>query len=459
MDELGDTGLGPAEGGGPIIIEGISSRIFTIDDSIEVARNVTISGLRLEAGNGVRGGDPDPWDGWGGAILNRESLTLENVTIDSNVAATGGGIANVGSPMEFPILPTAVIRNSTLSNNDAEAGSGGGIVSIDANLELIQSTVSGNTADFTGGGLACFTVDSDGLLNESSTTIQSSTIYDNYASELGGGIYTNEYHNLFAVNNSIIAGNSAGMSAADIDDIDIMPTYSLIGDNTGTSLAAANPDMAGNIVGDPGMGGVINPMLAPLADNGGPTQTHLPLDFSPAIDKGDNGSLVLFTDQRGFGRIVNGLVDMGSVEFGSTALSGDFNGDGLYDLNDIDLLVAALASGSNDLRFDLTNDAQVTAEDLDAWLLEAGEANLGSGRAYLSGDANLDGVVDVSDFNLWNTNKFVPTAAWSLGDFNADGFTDVSDFNLWNINKFTTSRPANRGADESVWTAELRRFA
>ena len=60
--------------------------------------------------------------------------------------------------------------------------------------------------------------------------------------------------------------------------------------------------------------------------------------------------------------------------------------------------------------------------------------------AALLGDANTDGVVDVSDFNLWNTNKFAKTG-WSGGDFNGDGFADVSDFNIWNENKFTQLNP------------------
>ena len=61
------------------------------------------------------------------------------------------------------------------------------------------------------------------------------------------------------------------------------------------------------------------------------------------------------------------------------------------------------------------------------------------GNAYLSGDANLDGVVDVSDFNLWNANKFETVSAWCSGDFNADGVVDVSDFNIWNSSKFQSS--------------------
>ncbi len=117
----------------------------------------------------------------------------------------------------------------------------------------------------------------------------------------------------------------------------------------------------------------------------------------------------------------------------------DFDGDFACDLDDIDALVAAIAGGSTDELFDLTGDGQVNLADLDAWLVQAGAENLPSGAAYLMADANLDGFVDVSDFNIWNGNKFESTPAWSLGDFNADGSVDVSDFNLWNSNKFTAS--------------------
>ncbi len=60
------------------------------------------------------------------------------------------------------------------------------------------------------------------------------------------------------------------------------------------------------------------------------------------------------------------------------------------------------------------------------------------GYLALAGDANGDGTVDVSDFNVWNNNKFTNGTTWITGDFNGDGITDVSDFNIWNVNKFTS---------------------
>ena len=120
-------------------------------------------------------------------------------------------------------------------------------------------------------------------------------------------------------------------------------------------------------------------------------------------------------------------------------VAGDFDGDGDFDVDDLDSLVANIAAGTADPVFDLNQDGSVDLADRDAWLSIAGEANLGPGRAYRVGDVNLDSFVDGIDFIAWNNNKFTAGGLWSGGDFNADGFTDGQDFILWNMNKFTTA--------------------
>ncbi len=65
----------------------------------------------------------------------------------------------------------------------------------------------------------------------------------------------------------------------------------------------------------------VDPMLGPLADNGGPTWTMALLPGSPAIDAGDNADAPEF-DQRGpgFPRIVDGTIDMGAFEVQSSPI-------------------------------------------------------------------------------------------------------------------------------------------
>jgi hypothetical protein len=137
-----------------------------------------------------------------------------------------------------------------------------------------------------------------------------------------------------------------------------------------------------------------------------------------------------------------GSFDNLSVVGVDIGIDGDFDDNGVYDCADVDALTADIAAGNNTLSFDLDSDGAVTTADLIAWRLEAGEENIGPGQAYLPGDADLNGAVDVSDFNIWNGSKFTSTDAYCSGDFTADGVVDVGDFNVWNGNKFTSSDTA-----------------
>jgi hypothetical protein len=122
-----------------------------------------------------------------------------------------------------------------------------------------------------------------------------------------------------------------------------------------------------------------------------------------------------------------------------TLPDANFNDDGAIDCTDVDLLTAEIAAGTNDPNFDLTGDGNVNGEDLSDWLVQAGEANLPGGAAYLPADANLDGFVDGVDFTIWNANKFTNDTAFCDGNFNADSVIDGIDFTIWNDFKFTSS--------------------
>lgn len=127
------------------------------------------------------------------------------------------------------------------------------------------------------------------------------------------------------------------------------------------------------------------------------------------------------------------------MERADLSLSGDFNADGLFNCADINGLTGAIVGGTGIADFDMDGDGQLTVSDRDAWLAAAGAVNLPSGQPYRLGDANLDGVVDGSDFGLWNGNKFTGSSAWCQGDFNVDGVVDGSDFGVWNANKFQSA--------------------
>jgi hypothetical protein len=121
---------------------------------------------------------------------------------------------------------------------------------------------------------------------------------------------------------------------------------------------------------------------------------------------------------------------------------------GVVDGRDLDMLSEAIVNGSKDPKFDMNDDGVVNLEDItdpDSGWLNAGGSHYPTktaGRAFLPGDANLDGRVDGADFLIWNANKLRRTSRWTQGDFNADGVVDGLDFSIWNDNKFLSSKTA-----------------
>ena len=114
--------------------------------------------------------------------------------------------------------------------------------------------------------------------------------------------------------NTIIAGNTAG-TGPDVYGGITSQGNNLIGETDGSS-GWVGSDLTGTIAAP------LDPMLGPLGNDGGPTQTMGLLPGSPAIDAGNNALIPsgVTTDQRGTGypRIVNGTVDIGAFEFGGS---------------------------------------------------------------------------------------------------------------------------------------------
>ena len=139
---------------------------------------------------------------------------------------------------------------------------------------------------------------------------------------------------------SILSGNTVGDGQVPGDiggpSFPVHANHSLLG----AAAAALVTTGSGNIAGD-------NPQLAPLADNGGPTQTHALLPNSSAIDAGDpdaasgENDVPLF-DQRGapFARVVNDRIDIGAYERSPSRPPADLTGDGFVDFDDLTILLA-----------------------------------------------------------------------------------------------------------------------
>ena len=237
-------------------------------------------------------------------------MSLTRVTVSTNTSlATGGGISNAG---------TLNISDSTISGNQTVSGGG---INNSSNLTISRSTVSGNTVNVNGGG-----INNSGILNLSNSTIsgnQTATggdgggIYNanNSTTSLlsctvafnsntrGGGVFNSSTGTTFNVQNTIIAQNTATNRGPNGDGTFVSQGFNLIGNvgNNGVMNGftnGTNGDIIGTNVSP------INPLLNPLANNGGPTQTHELQSASPAIDKG-NGGFGSVTDQRGNQRFID----------------------------------------------------------------------------------------------------------------------------------------------------------
>ena len=276
-----------------------ASRIFKINPG--AIGTVAINGLTLKEGNDVSG------EGGGAVIIDSGTVTINNCTLSNNSAGIdnkggGGGAIRKFGPGKL------TVSNSTVSNNSAidqfGQGAGGGIRNDQETLTIINSTVSGNFAA-SGGGIAF----DDGRL-----TISNSTVTGNSANLGGGGVFTGGGE--LILGNSLVAGNKASTGDKEIQNTGttISQGHNLFGEKGASGVSAGTTLVANDLI----LAGAITTAIGPLADNGGPTQTHLPVAGGPAIDAGNN-SLILqgvTTDQRGLGfpRIVSGTVDIGAVE-------------------------------------------------------------------------------------------------------------------------------------------------
>ncbi len=305
-------------GTGPVTIDGANQfTVFTVNSGV----TATLSGLTIQNGNsGANGG--------GGVFINSGTLTVNDSTFSGNSAAYGGGIENDNGAL--------TVNNSTFSGNSASV-SGGGIFNNGGTLSTVSdSTFSDNSASGFGGGIE----------NDAGTlTVSDSTFSGNSAAYYGGGIYE---VGILTIEDSTFSDNSAAHSGSAgggiyMADQDAILKGDIVAGNTNSSTNGAD-DIAGdpldqvsssyNVVGVDDTGSLTNGVkgnqvgvtpaqvaLAPLANNGGPTQTFALMPGSFAIGKGqpDPETGVLATDQRGVLRPTTGQSDVGAFQVVATS--------------------------------------------------------------------------------------------------------------------------------------------
>jgi hypothetical protein len=237
-------------------------------------------------------------NGPGGAIaLKSETFSsIRNSTISGNTATQGGGVYSYVRP-----LSSAFVDNCTVVNNTATANGGGINVIVFSGVDSATSsmtvssirncTISGNSAS-QGGGFYFY-----GILN-SSTFVDNCTIANNTANTKGGGICVGSFPGAAAIG-SLIAGNASptGPDAAG----KLMANSCLVGNPADATITGSN-----NLFN-------LNPMLAPLANYGGPTTTMALLAGSPCINAGAPITGIA-TDQRGYARTYGSAPDIGAYE-------------------------------------------------------------------------------------------------------------------------------------------------
>jgi len=233
-------------------------------------------------------------------------ISIYRLTIENGQASTGGGVYNLDADMK--------IAESVLTGNSATAAGGavydsGYSASDGANDIIYASTVADNTAGTLGGGIYGY---------RSIGTLSTSTVTGNHAGtdlgQDGAGVYSTDHGYVI---DSTIAGNGPAEAGGGVASASAMTIYnSILADNdalvapdfysftTGASDASfsliedgasVTTGVGPNIVGQ-------DPQLGPLGDNGGATPTMKPAATSPVVDQGHNR---FGRDQRFFARTVD----------------------------------------------------------------------------------------------------------------------------------------------------------
>jgi hypothetical protein len=231
-------------------------------------------GTGSRGGMGGRGGDGGiggtggmGGDGLGGGIYNSGNITMVNVTLMNNQVFSGSG-GEGGSALAGP------------GGYGGHGGLGGGCTC----SEYPCSCSTGQQGSQGSPGFP----GSPGIWGSDGST----------GATISGGVYNTGILNL---KNTILATSLSGVDCYNASGTLAVLIRNLIESNGAGANACGSPAVT------------VNPILGPLANNGGLTQTMALLPGSPAIDAGDNATCAR-TDQRGVVRPQGVACDIGAFE-------------------------------------------------------------------------------------------------------------------------------------------------
>lgn len=288
-------------------------RVFSIDGGV----TASISDMTITGGDAIGGGSAKGI-GMGGAIYNVGTATLERLRLVGNKADGGGAV--------FSIPHTYItIRDSLLAHNTAYEG---GAIRFDSGGEVVNSTITDNT-------LLPLPIDPAGwpeqpkqavaVIDEISgygggidhrggndVAIINSTITGNHAIKGGGGLNSGQGYapvseevalGRMRLRNTIVAGNTSDGGPANCHvSAQVIESTGHNLDSDGSCFLTADGDLPQR-----------DPLLGPLAYNGGATETQALLLGSPAIDAGAADGCPQH-DQRGIRRPQGAGCDIGAYE-------------------------------------------------------------------------------------------------------------------------------------------------
>jgi CSLREA domain-containing protein/uncharacterized repeat protein (TIGR01451 family) len=265
------------------ILPAPASQIFNVEGGTVALENLTLTGAAVSTNGGaleVRSS--------AALTLLRDTFSDNDVLVKSNYS--GGAIYDTSTA---PLL----IEASTFSDN---TGYNGGAIASGAPARIVNSTFTGNHA-----GSPTFNGD-DGAVSVSSGELINDTIVGNECfngSGCGGGVGDTK----LSVADTIIAANTDEDGALTNCSGTITVTGPDLEDGTDCGFTTDGSKRA-------------NPLLGPLANNGGPTETMLPAASSPVIGSGTDATCATH-DQRGGARPApgGGQCDIGAIEVDSLA--------------------------------------------------------------------------------------------------------------------------------------------